>query len=372
MGLNEFERNTDWRLQLPEHQRRYVRAWFGLIAATTLLVLVVGGATRLTHSGLSMVEWEPILGVIPPLNDAQWQERFVQYQQFPEYQKLRAAMTMQEFKFIFFWEYLHRLLARAIGIVFLIPFVYFLVRRWLNRPLFLRSLALFALGGLQGVMGWLMVASGLVDRPSVSHFRLAAHLSLAFVIFGYSVWLARELAVSEERAGIDRVAQRGVRRGLGIVGGLLMVQIVWGAFVAGLKAGFFANTFPLMGGRLIPIGLMDRSPAWVNVVSNPVTVQWLHRVIGTILVLAVMGLTVHVLRQAVDSLTRRLAIGLAILIALQYLLGVLTLVQAVPVGLGVTHQAFALLLFGVWVMWVHHARELALRVTTRQPAVPTA
>ncbi|MEX2284086.1 MAG: COX15/CtaA family protein [Gemmatimonadota bacterium] len=358
MGLNEFERNTDWRMQLPEHQRRYVRAWFGLIAATTMLVLVVGGATRLTHSGLSMVEWQPILGVIPPLNDAQWQERFVQYQQFPEYQKLRSAMTMHEFKFIFLWEYLHRLLARAIGIVFLIPFAFFLLRRRLNRPLFLRSLALFALGALQGVMGWLMVASGLVDRPSVSHFRLAAHLSLAFLIFGYAVWLARELAVTEVRHRIDPIAKRRIKRGLAIVGGLLAIQIVWGAFVAGLKAGFFANTFPLMGGRLIPTGLMDRVPAWANFVSNPIMVQWLHRVIGTVLALAVVGLAVTALRQAVDSFSRRLAIALVILVGVQYLLGVLTLVYAVPVGLGVTHQAFALLLFGAWVMWVHHAREL--------------
>ena len=356
--MNEFERSRDWRMQLPEHRRRYVRGWFGLIAATTLLVLVVGGATRLTHSGLSMVEWEPILGVIPPLNDAEWQERFVQYQQFPEYQKVRPDMTMQEFRFIFFWEYLHRLLARAIGVVFLIPLAYFLVRGWLNRPLFLRSLVLFGLGALQGVMGWFMVASGLVDRPSVSHFRLAAHLSLAFIIFGYAVWLARELAVIEELARVDQRIQSGIKRGLAIVGGLLAIQIVWGAFVAGLKAGFFANTFPLMGGRLIPIGLMDRAPAWANFVSNPVTVQWLHRVIGTVLALAVAGLIVYVLRQAVDSLTRRLAIALAILVGLQYLLGVLTLVHAVPVGLGVTHQAFALLLFGVWVIWVHHAGEL--------------
>jgi heme a synthase len=164
----------------------------------TFAVLVIGGITRLTQSGLSMVDWQPIMGVIPPLTDAQWQETFDRYRQFPEYQVLRRGMSLDEFKFIFFWEYLHRMVARTIGLVFLVPFVFFWAKGWFTRPLAARALILFGLGAMQGVMGWFMVMSGLVDRPSVSHYRLAAHLSLAFIIFGYALWLARDLAI---RAG---------------------------------------------------------------------------------------------------------------------------------------------------------------------------
>jgi cytochrome c oxidase assembly protein subunit 15 len=296
--------------------------------------------------------------VIPPLSHDQWVDAFERYQQFPQYQKLNQGMTLGEFQFIFFWEYLHRLLARTIGIVFLVPFVFFLAKRWMNRPLALRALALFALGGMQGLMGWLMVASGLIDRPSVSHYRLAAHLSLAFLIFGYAVWLARELRVTRERPRVDARAVAVMARGLGVVGLLLGLQIVWGAFVAGLKAGFFANSFPKMGGAWIPATLFDYQPALSNLVANPVTVQWLHRVLGTLLALGVMALAWHMLRAPLDRTARRYGWLLLTVVSVQYLLGVLTLVNAVPVALGVTHQAVALVLFGIWVAASHHAREL--------------
>ena len=352
------EQHVDWRRSLPERRRRFVRAWFWVIAVLTLGVLIVGGATRLTHSGLSMVEWQPILGIIPPMSSEQWDYRFEQYKQFPEYQKLRQGMTMREFQFIYFWEYLHRVLARAIGIVFLLPFAFFLVRRWLTKPLVLRSLALFGLGAMQGVMGWLMVASGLVDRPSVSHYRLAAHLSLAFLIFGYAVWLARELDVDAAPPTVPLRAKLTLKRGLTIVGVLLALQIVWGAFVAGLKAGFFANTFPHMNGRLIPATLWDRSPVLLNLVENPVTVQWLHRVIGTVLGISIAVFVGWVLQAPLDRATRRFGITLLLFVAVQYLLGVFTLLKGVPVALGVTHQAMAMVLFACWLMMVHHNRQL--------------
>ena len=333
--------------------------WFWLIAAMTLAVLIVGGATRLTHSGLSMVEWDPIMGVIPPLNDADWQEAFEKYQQYPEYLKLRQGMTVQQFKFIFFWEYLHRLLARTIGLVFLLPFLFFLARRWMDRPLALRSLALFALGGMQGVMGWFMVASGLIDRPSVSHYRLAAHLSLAFMIFGYAVWLARGMTAPERHAVSRPDARRVALRGITIVGALLALQIIWGAFVAGLKAGFFANTFPLMGGRWVPATFLEMQPALRNFVENGATVQWTHRLLGTLLLIAAIVVFAQITRAAVDAATRKYAGAFLALVAIQYLLGILTLVHAVPVVLGVTHQAMAMIIFGVWVMWLHHSRHPA-------------
>jgi heme a synthase len=349
---------TDWRLSIPDNRRRIMSAWFVAIAVVTLLVLIVGGTTRLTHSGLSIVDWDPIMGVVPPITHEQWQATFERYQQFPQYQKVNQGMTLGEFQFIFFWEYLHRLLARSIGLVFLVPFAFFLVRRWMNRPLALRSLALFGLGGMQGVMGWLMVASGLVDRPSVSHYRLAAHLSLAFLIFGYALWLSREMRVSANVTMVNARSLQTMKRGLLVVGWLLALQIVWGAFVAGLKAGFLANTFPLMGGRLVPATLLSLQPAIRNFFENQVTVQWLHRVIGTLLGIAVLFVSWRTLNTQLDRTSRRYAVALMLAVLLQYVLGVLTLVNAVPVALGVMHQAMAMILFGIWVTAVHHARTL--------------
>ena len=351
---------TDWRLQIAEPRRRVMRGWFWTIAAFTLCVLIVGGVTRLTHSGLSIVDWDPLMGVIPPLSHDQWQAAFERYQQFPQYQKLNQGMTLGEFQFIYFWEYLHRLLARTIGIVFLVPFAFFLARRWMNRPLALRSLALFGLGGMQGLMGWLMVASGLVDRPSVSHYRLAAHLSLAFLIFGYAVWLARDLSVKDDQPRVAARVRTPLIRALAALGILLGAQIVWGAFVAGLKAGFFANTFPKMGGAWIPATLFDYDPALRNLVANPVTVQWLHRVLGTLLIIGVAVYVWQLLETPVGRVARRHGLILLAVVAIQYLLGVLTLINAVPVALGVTHQATAMLLFGVWVAALHHARGLRI------------
>jgi cytochrome c oxidase assembly protein subunit 15 len=350
--------SADWRRSIPEPRRRHLRAWLWSVAALTLGVLIVGGITRLTESGLSIVDWQPLLGVIPPLDDAQWQATFDRYRQFPQYQQLRPDMTLAEFRFIFFWEWFHRLLARTIGIVFLVPFAFFAVRGYFNRPLALRALALFALGGLQGLMGWLMVASGLVDRPSVSHFRLAAHLSLAFIIFGYAVWLIRDLSAGAARATVGAATRRTLGRGVALVGALLGAQIVWGAFVAGLDAGFIFNSFPLMGGRWIPATLLQLEPAVGNFVQNPAAVQWVHRVLGTVLVLAALSVFLHVGRAGADAASRRMAGAILVLLALQYLLGVLTLLWHVPVPIAVTHQAAAMIIFGAWTAWAHYVRSL--------------
>jgi heme a synthase len=347
-----------WRLEIPESRRRPIRAWLWSLAGMTLLILIVGGITRLTGSGLSIVEWQPFVGTVPPLDAAQWQDAFDRYRQFPEYQQLRRGMTLEEFKYIYFWEYLHRIGARAIGLVFLVPFLFFWIRGYFTRALARRTLVLFGLGAAQGVLGWLMVASGLVDRPSVSHYRLAAHLSLAFVIFGYAVWLARELAVTATRPALPDAARRLMSRGLAVVGGLFALQIVSGAFVAGLRAGLHHNTFPLMGGRLVPPNLLGLEPALLNFVQNPLTVQWTHRVLGTVLALAVVVVFVQVLRAKVDAASRRLNAALLGLMAAQYILGVLTLLYYVPVALGVAHQAIAMVILGVWIWWLHHVRTL--------------
>lgn len=350
---------ADWRLEIPESRRRPIRLWLWSVALMTLAVLVVGGITRLTLSGLSIVDWDPIMGVIPPLGDAAWSEAFARYQQFPEFQSWRASMTLDEFKSIYFWEYLHRLLARAIGLVFLVPFVVFWVKGWFNKPLLRRALLLFGLGAMQGVMGWLMVMSGLVDRPSVSHYRLAAHLALAFLIFGFALWLTRELSMEANRIRLAAGARRLMNRGLAVVGALLGVQIVWGALVAGLRGGKYYPTFPLMGGRWVPRELFFLDDAALNFVANPIAVQWAHRLIGTVLLLAVLALFVGVLRATADARSRRWAAALLGLVAVQYGLGILTLIRLVPVSLGVAHQATALVIFGLWLAWLHHVMNAA-------------
>jgi cytochrome c oxidase assembly protein subunit 15 len=350
----------DWRAELTAPQRRHLRTWLWSIAAMTLAVLVVGGITRLTHSGLSIVDWQPIVGVVPPVDEGQWQETFARYRRSPEYLQLRQGMTLPEFKYIFFWEYLHRLLARGIGLVFLLPCSLFALRGYFNRALAIRAAVLFGLGALQGVMGWLMVTSGLVDRPSVSHYRLAAHLGLAFVIVGWCVWLAQDLRTGIANAGVGATTRRLITRGLTLVGVLLCVQILWGGFVAGLKAGLVFNTFPLMAGNVLPPDLLALRPALVNFVQNPIAVQWTHRLLATLLAGVAIEFFRRVRQSKADTVSRQLNTALLALVVGQYGLGVLTLVYYVPVALAVMHQATALVMFAVWVAWTHHARHLVV------------
>jgi heme a synthase len=359
---------ADWRLEIDERRRGHLRVWLWSGALLTFVILIVGGVTRLTQSGLSIVDWQPIIGVVPPLNEGQWQEAFDRYRQFPEYQQLRRGMTLSEFQFIFFWEYLHRMVARLIGLVFLVPFLVFWARGYMTRPMLKRSLLLFGLGALQGVMGWLMVASGLVDRPHVSHYRLTMHLSIAFAIFGCCAWFARELA-DRPAASATPQARRFATRGLYVVGALLALQIVWGGLVAGLKAGLFFNTFPLMGGGLVPPNVLGLDPPLLNLVENPITVQWVHRVLGTILGLAALVFAARAWSVLRDRGSRALNTAFTTLILVQYGLGVATLLLHVPVSLGVTHQAMAMVLFGVWLLWLHHVRSLGEAPTA---PVPTA
>ena len=347
----------DWRAHLPTRHRRRLQIWFWSIAATTFAVVVVGGITRLTQSGLSIVDWQPLIGAIPPLTETQWAEAFDRYREFPEYRQLRGTMTLGEFKVIFFWEYLHRLIARLIGLVFLIPCAAFWRAGYLPRPLLFRALALFALGATQGAVGWLMVRSGLIDRPSVSHYRLAAHLVLALTILAFSVWLARDVAAPRSRTGDEFSGWPPELGGLTIVGVLLAAQILWGAFVAGLKAGLIYNTFPLMAGQLGPPAGLTLEPMVLNLVQNVATVQWMHRALGTLLLTAVIILFLRVRRTARDASSRRFNAAFGSLIALQYLAGVLTLVLRVPVILGVVHQALAAVIVALWVAWMHHARR---------------
>lgn len=354
----------DWVVSIPANRRRALRIWLLVGAALTALTLVVGGITRLTESGLSIVDWAPIVGAVPPISDADWQAAFARYQQYPEYVKLRPDMTLSDFKFIYFWEFLHRTIGRLIGLVFLIPFIWFLIRGYFNRPLLKRVLALFVLGGLQGLMGWYMVSSGLVDRPDVSHYRLAAHLMLAMTIFGCCIWFANDLVVRSMQPIVAR-SRSWLLRWLVALGLLLAVQIFWGALVAGLNAGFILNTFPLMNGRLLPPNGLSQDPLLINLVENLATVQWIHRVLATVLLVGVTLCYVRIRRDA--ELARFEAWGLAflVLVLLQYALGVTTLLTHVKTAIGVTHQAMALIIVGFVLTFLH-------RVVASQPSTKSS
>jgi cytochrome c oxidase assembly protein subunit 15 len=347
------------RLGLPEEKARPVRWWLWTGVALVFVMVVIGGITRLTQSGLSMVEWDPIMGAIPPLTQADWQATFQKYQQFPEYQQLNHGMSLGEFKSIFFWEYLHRMIGRFIGIVFILPYLFFTFKGYFNRKMRNRAIVLLMLGASQGLMGWFMVMSGLVDKPYVSHFRLAAHLILAFTIAAFTMWYALDLtALRKDRLLAD--AKRGTeQKWIWGIGGLLFLQILWGAFVAGLDAGLIFNTFPKMNGEWLPEQLLWIKPIWVNFFENPSAVQFSHRVLGTVLGISILVYAGRWLYSSAKSvqippLYRKLLAGMAAIVAVQYLLGIFTLLMHVPVVLGVTHQAVAMILWLLWVGVMHY------------------
>ncbi|MGM0507176.1 MAG: COX15/CtaA family protein [Bacteroidota bacterium] len=353
---------------------RWVVRWYVTGALLIAVTLVIGGVTRLTDSGLSMVEWKPILGVVPPVSEQGWEEAFDMYKAYPEYQQHNRGMSLDEFQFIYFWEYLHRMSGRALGMVFLIPFGLFLVKGWPDRRERRRSLLLLALGLSQGFMGWFMVSSGLVDVPWVSHFRLAAHLMLAVFLFAVCVWFAldlsnrlRQMQFREVQpvSGQEAARRHSLQKILWGVLTLTALQMVWGAFVAGLHAGHIYNTFPLMAGQWIPAGMGQSGSFWLDLSSNPATVQWVHRVLGTLLLLWTGRICWRVFRNPPLHGERRMAFGLLLLILVQYLLGIVTLLTHVPLLLGVLHQFAALVLVGYLVLWMHRLHS------ARMPWLPS-
>ncbi len=315
-------------------------------------MIILGGVTRLTGSGLSMVEWAPILGILPPLNQDEWQKTFLLYQQFPEYQLKNFHMTLHDFKSIFWFEYGHRLLGRSIGMIFLLPFLFFLFRGKIEKALTPKLIFMFVLGGLQGLMGWYMVKSGLVNDPRVSQYRLTAHLGLAVLIYAYMFWVALGLLYPKmNEAGKNKNPKKTSHR-LGrlslIITGIIIVTILSGGFVAGTHAGFAFNTFPLMNGKLIPDGLFEHSPLWRNFFENIITVQFDHRVMATLLFLIIPAFWFKAGRLAsrleLQPLARTGSHLLLAALALQITLGISTLLLVVPVALAAAHQAGAILL----------------------------
>ncbi|MGM0547295.1 MAG: COX15/CtaA family protein [Bacteroidota bacterium] len=332
-------------------ERKAVRIWFWSGALLVFLMVVVGGITRLTDSGLSMSDWSLIMGAIPPMNEAEWMAAFERYKEFPQYQQLNAGMSLAEFKMIFFWEYLHRLLGRVIGLVFLIPFAFFWIHGYFDSKTFRRAWILFGLGALQGAMGWIMVKSGLVDVPYVSHYRLAIHLLLAMLLFGFCVWYALDLYddQTEEQSYQTSTLHRW---SIGILV-LFVIQVVWGAFTAGLDAGYIYNTFPKMNENWLPASAWSLQPVLVNLVENPGTVQWMHRVLGTLLGIATIGFWWKNHQAQIPHLLKQKARILLGMMLTQYVLGILTVLTNVQLLMGVVHQVGALAVLFFWI-WYHH------------------
>jgi cytochrome c oxidase assembly protein subunit 15 len=325
---------------------------YWLLTGCTLIfiMVIVGGITRLTHSGLSISNYKLISGTIPPTNAMQWNEAFDLYKQYPEYQKLNYNMTIDEFKDIYFWEWIHRVIGRFIGLVFVIPFVYFLLRKQLTKSTIKKCLILLAMGGFQGFLGWFMVKSGLVDKPDVSHYRLAMHLTTAFLTFAYTFWVALDLIFPSKKQ-VNTSFRNLIRVGLVI----LVVQIIWGAFVAGLDAGWIHNHWPLMNdGELIHQSVTtEQEPLWRNFIEGKSGVQFVHRYLAYIVV-GIIGFIWFKARKNKTTMLQQKGINLLlILVGVQFVLGVLTLVLFVPVWLGVLHQVTAFFLLATMTFTLH-------------------
>ena len=323
------------------HPNRSIALWLLLCCVAIFAMVVLGGVTRLTGSGLSMVEWEPLMGILPPLNHVEWEMVFQKYQQYPEYEIKNFQMTLAEFKTIFWFEYAHRLLGRAIGLIFLLPLLYFAIRRQINQPLIPKLIIMFILGGLQGLLGWYMVKSGLVNQPQVSQYRLTAHLGLAFLIYAYIFWVALDLLFPKAK---HQPKLASLHYFSWIVTSLVFITAMSGGFVAGLKAGLVYNTFPLMNGHWIPEGLFRIEPLWHNFFENMTTVQFDHRLLATLLVILIPMLWFMARRIHLPTRTRWGLHILLLILGIQITLGISTLLFFVPVSLAATHQAGALTL----------------------------
>lgn len=336
--------NRDYTAEQESTHNRRIAAWLFVCCFMVYAMVILGGVTRLTGSGLSMVEWDPIFGILPPLEQASWDETFRLYQQSPEYQKINIGMDLEGFKRIYWFEYSHRLLGRTIGTVFLLPFLFFLTRGWIRRPLVPKLVTMFVLGGLQGLLGWFMVKSGLIDNPHVSQYRLTAHLGLAILIYAYMFYVALGLWLGKRRPANTPA---GLRHATTLLAVLVFITILSGGFVAGLKAGFAYNTFPLMNGHWVPEAIFMQTPLWRNFFENVATVQFEHRLLATLVFSSVILLWVAARRY---SLPATVTTGLHLMLAaavLQVSLGISTLLLHVPVALAAAHQAGALLLFTI-------------------------
>lgn len=331
---------------------RSVAIWMLACCALLVAMVVVGGVTRLTHSGLSIVEWQPFVGTVPPLDAAQWEDAFARYRATPEFRLVNRDMTLDGFKRIFWWEYGHRLLGRTIGLVFVLPLIWFLWRRRIDRALARRLALIFALGLAQGAVGWWMVQSGLVDDPKVSPLRLTAHLGIAIFIYAAMFWTALDLLAPGSCIAVLHRPHRLASPALAIAA-LVFLMILSGGLVAGARAGFAYNTFPLMDGRWIPHGVFGADPWFASPWRDLTTVQFDHRVLAWLLAAAIPLFWWRVQRSDAGNDAKRAAFWLLVAFALQVALGIATLVMRVPVPVAAAHQAGAVAVFTA-ALWVAH------------------
>ncbi|WP_292985212.1 COX15/CtaA family protein [Nitrosomonas sp.] len=330
-----------------------IAIWLFICCALVFAMIVVGGVTRLTDSGLSIVEWQPIVGTMPPITQQDWDVLLEKYRATPQYQQVNKGMSVDEFKSIFWWEYFHRVLGRLIGLVFFVPFVYFLVKKQIDRPLGIKLAGIFVLGGLQGFMGWYMVMSGLVNDPHVSQYRLTAHLGLAFVIFAAMFWVALGLLSPKSAPAKPDEKLQNLRRFSFSLSSLIFIMVLSGGFVAGIRAGLAYNTFPLMNGHIIPPDLFVLEPWYRNFFDNITLVQFDHRLIAWILAFSVPFFWFKSRQVQLPGTTRLACNVFLLMLGVQISLGIATLLNAVPISLGASHQGGAVLLFAAS-LWVSH------------------
>ena len=313
--------------------------WLNISLFVLILMVFVGGVTRLTQSGLSMTDWRPITGIFPPANEEQWISEFNKYKEYPEYQNSDMTMTISEYKTIYFWEYLHRILGRFIGLLFIVPFAYFYLKKYLNKNLFKKLIFVFLLGGFQGFLGWYMVKSGLVNNPYISHYRLFVHLLCAFIIIGLVYWIKLDLLFSKEQKIGDFFY---FNRLINIAIFLFFMQLMYGAFMAGLKAGKLWNTFPLIEGKIIPNGLFTLEPFYLNFFENHKLIQFIHRYLGLSLMMIIYYISFQL--KEIDLKFNLKSKTLVTIVSCQVFLGILTLMSDVSIVLAVSHQILAILL----------------------------
>lgn len=333
--------------QLSEEHHPSVRIWLFVIAALIIVMVLVGGATRLTDSGLSITEWKPVTGILPPLSAQDWHSEFAKYQTIPEYQKINKGMSLEEFKTIYWWEWAHRFLGRLVGFAFAIPLLVFWIKGWINKTLRNQLIIVLCLGALQGLLGWFMVMSGLSVRVDVSQYRLAAHLGLAVLIFGYVVWLALELGKKHE---IIHGPPSPYRITSVLITLMVFIQICLGGLVAGLKAGWTYNTWPLMNGAMFPKGLYVYNPPWLSFFEDILTVQFNHRMMAYLILIAVLVHAVFVIRRGFADVSLYLLAGG---IVVQIAVGIWTLLTVVPLYLGLLHQLIAMIVFALSLFHLH-------------------
>ncbi len=345
------EKQTTMAAKGSEGGRRAVSLWLWLVAALVFAMVVVGGATRLTESGLSITEWQPLLGAIPPLNEADWMAAFEKYKLIPQYHALNQGMSLEDFKFIYYWEWSHRLLGRAIGIVFALPFLYFWWTGKLKRGTGMKFLGILALGALQGFIGWYMVSSGLSERIEVSQYRLALHLTAAFMILGLLVWAALEEWPGEARV-TGEVATTLIKRLAVIIVAAVLFQVVLGAFVAGLRAGYIYNTWPSMNGQFVPSDYWMK-PAYLSFFESHAATQFNHRMMAYLVAILAFVQIWLTSRTPVDDRIRITAQWLGAAIVAQIALGVFTLLTHVRLDLGLLHQGGGAIVFMLAVVHLH-------------------